>query len=204
MPSVYFNGELYTNTNHLLHQMYMSGVDGFKTGSLRQAGWNHSTTATRDGRRLVAVVMNTPNNAARHNNSRALLNFGFDELERRETERAARVRVFFDGGLIPTSSAVVSRGQLMLPVRDVFERLGYNVTWLGEHRLVTLSRENESTITLFVDRNVVTANGRTFTMDAPTQTINGRIFISKELLAAVTNTTASWNIESGVVQFRRG
>jgi hypothetical protein len=88
-------------------------------------------------------------------------------------------------------------------MRDVFERLGYNVTWLGEHRLVTLSHENGNSITLFVDRNVVTANGRTFVMDAPSQTINGRIFISKELLAAVTDTTASWNIESGVVQFRR-
>ncbi|MCL1843699.1 MAG: stalk domain-containing protein [Defluviitaleaceae bacterium] len=202
MPNMTFRGNFHGNTNHLLHSVPFAGTDGFKTGSLRQSGWNHSTTAVRDGRRVIAVLMNADDNAQRQRESRILLEFGFAEIERREAEIAARVRVFFNGMPVPLSSpAVVQRGQVMLPMRDVFERLGYSVTWHAEHRVVLMENDTNE-ITLFPDRNVVIINGITHVAEIPAQTINGRIYISKELVALISGTSADRDATTGVIQFR--
>lgn len=50
------NGTVFIrNTNHLVG--HMDGADGLKTGYFRRAGFNLTATATRDGLRLIAVVM---------------------------------------------------------------------------------------------------------------------------------------------------
>jgi len=201
MPNMNFRGSNYNNTNLVMTQHRVDGVDGFKTGTLRQAGWNHSTTAYRNGRRVIAIIMNAPNNVARHAQSRELIEFGFAELERREAERAARVRIFHGGAVVPLNTPpVFSRGRLMLPVRAMFERLGYVVQWHHEPRLVVLRREDEI-ITIFADRNLATINGQTYIMEMPAQFIDGRIFVSMEFVAILTGTSADWNEETGVVRF---
>ncbi|MCL2356000.1 MAG: stalk domain-containing protein [Defluviitaleaceae bacterium] len=202
MPSVTFNGHTYGNTNQLVHSPVFPGADGFKTGSLRQAGWGHSVTAERDGRRVIAVVMNTPNNAARQQQSRRLLEFGFEEIARREAERAERVRVFYHSDIIPLDTPpVVSHNRVMLPIRGVFEWLGYSVEW-HEYGIIVLESECGNSVTLFIDRGVVVINGETHTVNAPAQTVNGRIFVSEELVAMVTGTSGTWDVATGVVQFR--
>jgi len=201
MPTMNFRGAHYNNTNIVMTQHRVDGVDGFKTGTLRQAGWNHSTTAYRDGRRVIAIIMNAPNNAARHAQSRELLEFGFAEIQRREAERAARVRVFHGGAIVHLDTLpVFSHGRLMLPVRAMFDRLGYTVRWYHGPRLVVLRNDYE-TITIFADRNLATINGQTFIMDMPAQFIDGRIFVSMEFVAMMTGTSVDWNEETGVMRF---
>jgi D-alanyl-D-alanine carboxypeptidase len=201
-----FRGRNFSNTNHLVRGTPMYGVDGFKTGSLRQAGWNHSVTAERDGRRIITVVMRTGSNAARQAQSRILIEFGFAELERREAARLAlieRVRVFFRGGVMPLiTPPEISDGRLMLPVQSVFAHLGYSVALHGDHGIVMLTGENGDSISLFIDRNIVSINGTTHTLsDVPAENINGHVFISMELLSLITGTTHDWNQETGVVRF---
>jgi len=201
MPNVTFNGTTHPNTNHHVSRTQVYGVDGFKTGSLRQAGWNHSVTAERDERRIIAVVMNTPTNAARHSESRVLIDFGFEELIRRETELSERVRIFFNGRLIPLdTSPEVRRGRLLLPLRSMFEPMDYTVEWHDDYRLVVLSGTNGNTATLFVGRNLAVINGETVAVH--TQIINDRLYIPKEFIEMVTGTAAEWNEATGVVQFR--
>ena len=53
-----FNGTYYNNTNHLLNTMApYEGLDGFKTGTIAEAGYCVTTTAVRNGRRVISVVM---------------------------------------------------------------------------------------------------------------------------------------------------
>jgi len=203
MRSVYFRGRTYRNTNLLISQNMFPEADGFKTGSLRQAGWNHSTTAMRDGRRIIAVVMNTSSRMARQTQSRLLLNFGFDELERREKERIEKVRVFYNGGLIPLPSLPeIYKGRLMLPAADVLEYLGYTMQWHQEHKLVSIAHENSAPATFFEDRDVAVINGNTISLMIPVKEINNCVYISLQSVGLLTDTAAEWNKETGVVRFR--
>ena len=57
------------------------GIDGIKTGYETRAGRCLAASATRDGRQVIAVVLNSPNYAAE---AAALLDWGFAELARRD------------------------------------------------------------------------------------------------------------------------
>lgn len=63
------------NTNHLVGRM--DGADGLKTGYFRQAGFNLTATASRDGLRLIAVVLGCPTLQARFLVAQELLEWGF-------------------------------------------------------------------------------------------------------------------------------
>jgi serine-type D-Ala-D-Ala carboxypeptidase (penicillin-binding protein 5/6) len=66
-----------TNTNRLVRET--GWVDGLKTGYYREAGFNVTATAKRDGLRLIAVVMGAPEKHNSFDQAAALLNRGFAE-----------------------------------------------------------------------------------------------------------------------------
>ena len=66
------NSKIYLNNNYLLHEY--TGANGVKTGYTHEAGWCLVASATRHGRRLIAVVLDSPNMYA---DARRLLNLGF-------------------------------------------------------------------------------------------------------------------------------
>ena len=63
------------NTNHLVG--HMDGADGLKTGYFRRAGFNLTATASRDGMRLIAVVLGCPTLQSRFRLAQQLLEWGF-------------------------------------------------------------------------------------------------------------------------------
>lgn len=87
---VSFNGSYYNNTNHMLNTMVpYEGLDGFKTGTIAEAGYCVTTTAVRNGRRVIAVVMKSTSDAQRFADSRQLLDYGFQQIELRNASRAS-------------------------------------------------------------------------------------------------------------------
>jgi D-alanyl-D-alanine carboxypeptidase len=66
------NSKIYLNNNFLLHEY--RGANGVKTGYTHESGWCLVATATRHGRRMIAVVLDSPNLYA---DARRLLNLGF-------------------------------------------------------------------------------------------------------------------------------
>jgi D-alanyl-D-alanine carboxypeptidase len=66
------NSKIYLNNNYLLHEY--RGANGVKTGYTHEAGWCLVASATRHGKRLIAVVLDSPNMYA---DARHLLNLGF-------------------------------------------------------------------------------------------------------------------------------
>lgn len=87
---VSFNGSYYNNTNHLLNTMApYEGLDGFKTGTIAEAGYCVTTTAVRNGRRVISVVMKSTSDAQRFADSRQLLDYGFQQIELRNASRAS-------------------------------------------------------------------------------------------------------------------
>lgn len=83
-----FGGRWYNNTNHLLNTLApYAGLDGFKTGTISEAGYCVTTTATRGNRRVIAVVMKSTSDNQRFADSRQLLDLGFSEIARRDAAR---------------------------------------------------------------------------------------------------------------------
>jgi len=70
-----------SNRNSLLWRD--DSVDGLKTGHTEEAGYCLVSSASRDGMRLISVVLGTSSNKARSNGSQALLNYGFRFFETR-------------------------------------------------------------------------------------------------------------------------
>ena len=77
------DGRTYENTNGLLPggDYGYEGADGFKTGTIPEAGCCLCATAERDGRRVITVIMHADNEETRHTDSAALLDYGFQVLE---------------------------------------------------------------------------------------------------------------------------
>ncbi len=88
MTSMTYNGVTWTNTNGLLSNYKYEGCDGFKTGTISAAGCCLASTAVRDGRRIIAIVMGAPDSYNRHTDSIKVLDYGFAELARRDKSRA--------------------------------------------------------------------------------------------------------------------
>ena len=66
------NSKIYLNNNYLLRTY--PGANGVKTGYTSEAGWCLVASATRHGKRLIAVVLDSPN---LYGDARRLLNLGF-------------------------------------------------------------------------------------------------------------------------------
>lgn len=68
-----------TNTNRLVRET--GWIDGLKTGYYREAGFNVTATAKRDGLRLISVVMGAPQKRDCFAQAATLLNKGFAEYK---------------------------------------------------------------------------------------------------------------------------
>ncbi len=81
-----FNGIRQPNRNRLLWRD--SQVDGLKTGHTNEAGFCLVSSAKHDSMRLLAVVLGSPTETARADDSERLLNYGFRFFETHKLYKA--------------------------------------------------------------------------------------------------------------------
>lgn len=67
--------------NHNKLVRFFKGCDGLKTGYTEEAKYCISATATRDGVRMLSVIMGAPTYKIRNRDASLLLNFGFSKFE---------------------------------------------------------------------------------------------------------------------------
>ena len=75
LPGIRFGKRVYRNYNTLIGRY--DGTDGMKTGFICASGFNVVATATRDGKRLIAVVLGSPSPAVRAVKAAQLFERGF-------------------------------------------------------------------------------------------------------------------------------
>ena len=75
-----YNGREYRNTNGLL--LTGDGYEGLKTGYTNASGYNLAAAASRDGRRIITIVLGGRSTQSRNAHVAELMNTGF-ELEQR-------------------------------------------------------------------------------------------------------------------------
>lgn len=67
--------------NHNKLVRFFKGCDGLKTGFTEEAKYCISATATRDGVRMLSVIMGSPSYKVRNRDASMLLNYGFSKFE---------------------------------------------------------------------------------------------------------------------------
>lgn len=66
------------------NQYAFAGIDGLKTGYTTEAGYTFTATAEVDGRRLISVVMKTDSKGARFEETKKLMEYGYQQFEKQE------------------------------------------------------------------------------------------------------------------------
>ncbi|MDC8446140.1 MAG: D-alanyl-D-alanine carboxypeptidase [Nitrosomonas sp.] len=77
-PSFHYKGRTYNSHNRMVRNT--QGVDGLKTGFIRASGFNVATSAKRNNRRVIAVVMGGNSAAARDQHMAQLLDRSFNQV----------------------------------------------------------------------------------------------------------------------------
>ncbi|WP_075037157.1 serine hydrolase [Halobacillus dabanensis] len=91
-PTLEFGGQTVMNWNWMLpgmpgdslEQFSYEGMDGLKTGYTELAQNTFTGTAERDGQRFISVVMKSESRASRFEQTRTLLDYGFENFSQKE------------------------------------------------------------------------------------------------------------------------
>ena len=99
------------NHNSLVREM--PEADGMKTGFVCNSGYNLVASASRNGRRLIAVILGAPNSQSRSSIARGLLDNGFLQSPSAARPRLAKIADDPLGAIVPAdlTSAVCKRKQ---------------------------------------------------------------------------------------------
>jgi len=109
MASVKVGGKDVETHNTLLKTY--DGADGMKTGFICDSGYNIVASATRDGRRLVAVVLGEQSSASRNVRAAAMLDFGFQNYLWKTLFNPATVATV-EGAATDTATAASLRNEV--------------------------------------------------------------------------------------------
>ena len=111
------------NTNHLIRTY--PGADGLKTGYYAAAGFSVTATATRDGLRLLGVVLGTPTKQGCFNEAAKLLSMGFSGYRAVEPAKAGQevgAAISVSNGKTSSFTGVAESGmRFVLPRADAQE-----------------------------------------------------------------------------------
>lgn len=106
------------------------------------------------------------------------------------------IKVKFDGEYmqfdVPPSSI---NGRTMIPMRAIFEKLGYKVEWDGTEKKITAIRDKQA-ITLYQDKTTATVAIKypvDITLDVAPTAINGRILVPLRFVAESAGANVSWD-----------
>jgi len=197
-----FGGSARNNTNLLVRpsEFTFRYADGFRTGTTREAGFCLSSTAYRNGRRVVVVTMGGANNQDRYGDSRALLEWGLTESLRRYNERQreieSRISVVLEGEQIEFDvQPQIVNNRVMVPMRDIFEALGATVGMTTEDgvRVIRAVSADGHEITLAIGEYVVSVDGAEYVMDVAPMMVDGATLVPLRLVAEALDRAAAWD-----------
>jgi len=90
---------------------------------------------------------------------------------------------------------VIVDGRTLVPVRGVFEVLGFDIVWNDDTRQATLSNANY-TVVLTIDSATFTVNGVPHTLEVPAQIIGGSTMLPLSALLGSIGYDFAWSEET--------
>lgn len=113
----------------------------------------------------------------------------------------AEVNVLIDNLPVEFEGAkpTIIDGRVFVPVRGMFEKLGFEVDWNAETQTVTMQADDSRTITIIVGRNEFTINGKTFCLDVPAQILDDRAMLPIRNVLESIGLNVGWNAETSTI-----
>ena len=106
------------------------------------------------------------------------------------------VTVYSNGNLVADKGIIVE-GRTLVPVRGVFEYMGYEVEWDNDTKTATLtSSDNETVITLTNGETTFNVNDTAITPDVPQQIIDSRFMLPLRAVGEAVNAEVDWDAEN--------
>ena len=104
------------------------------------------------------------------------------------------VRVRIDGQLITFSDQqpVIVEDRTLVPVRGVFEHMGYHVDWEPATRTVSLTNDRYAVI-ITLDSDTFTTNGVSYALEVPAQIINERTMLPFRAILESVGCEVDWD-----------
>ncbi len=103
---------------------------------------------------------------------------------------AGGVNVVVNGSSIDLEGTITD-GRTMVPVRGVFEKLGYAVDFDADTKTAVLS--GGSTITMTMGNTYFTVDGNNITPDVPQQIINDRFMLPLRAVSEAVGAEVNWD-----------
>lgn len=107
---------------------------------------------------------------------------------------AESVNVTVNGASIDAQGVIVD-GRTMVPVRGVFEQIGYSVDWDANTKTATLTK-GSNTVEMTQGNMYFTYNGTQITPDVPQQIINGSFMLPLRAVGEAVNADVDWDAET--------
>lgn len=107
---------------------------------------------------------------------------------------ASEITVSVDGVQVdfPGQPPVIVDGRTLVPVRGVFETMGFDVGWNPEARQATLSSATD-VIVITIDSDTFTVNDVNHTLEVPAQIINGSTMLPIRAVLESVGYSLGWS-----------
>lgn len=107
---------------------------------------------------------------------------------------AEGVNVTVNGTAVDTQGVIVD-GRTMVPVRGVFEQIGYTVEWDANTKTATLTK-GSNTVEMTQGNTYFTYNSTQITPDVPQQIINGSFMLPLRAVGEAINADVEWDADT--------
>jgi len=110
------------------------------------------------------------------------------------TSYAGDVHITIGGQRVNFSSQtpIIRDGRTLVPARDVFESMGFDVSWDAASRSAVLIG-NGHVVNITIDSNVFTVNGANHTFDVPARIIDGNLMLPVRAVLESMGYSVGWD-----------
>lgn len=116
---------------------------------------------------------------------------------------AADISVNLDGESVEfdNQSPVIVEGRTLIPLRGVFEKLGYEITWEGETKTASFVK-GDTVVKVTVNSPEFTVNDEAKTLDVPAQIINGSMMLPLRAIGEAAGLEVDWDGDTKTVDLK--
>lgn len=136
-----------------------------------------------------------------------ILAFGASSMMPSEESWAAtnkEIHVVNDGQKLSfDQSPIMVNDRVMVPIRTIFELLGYSVQWDGNLQMATAKKAGNE-ITVCIDDPVISHTKGSYTCDVPPMIINGRTLVPVRAISECAGCTVDWRSNTQTVMISNG
>lgn len=116
---------------------------------------------------------------------------------------AGEISVNLDGELVEFAGQepVIVEGRTLIPLRGVFEQLGYDISWDNSTKTAQF-KKGDTDVKVTADAKEFNVNGENVELDVPAQIINGSMMLPLRAVGEATGLEVNWDGETKTVDLK--